>query len=131
MQLACIETTRVCSLSMESCNGAKPTEARNSSIRNSHAIKNQGHWTSTLSLESAMLTQCITNESCQFACLLQSRGPNSIPPVARFFASTLPRPSLRYAMSDSHVAACCHPVSLHQHTTMLSLGDAHRVSDLV
>jgi hypothetical protein len=54
-QLAGIEMTQDCSVSMESCVAEKLREPRNSSIQNSHNTKKRFHWINALSLVSTMV----------------------------------------------------------------------------
>ena len=58
-QLAGIEMTQDCSVSMESCVAEKLKEPRNSSIQNSHTTKKRFHWINALSLVSTMAHSCI------------------------------------------------------------------------
>ena len=131
MQLADTVRIPVSALSFKNRQQPKLNEARNSSIENSHDVKKRSTWASTLLLRSTRLTQCTVIGFVRCAHLLQLRGPNSNSPVAPLFASTLPRPSIPYARSDSHVATYQHRIRLRFHTPVLSLGDARRVWDLV
>jgi hypothetical protein len=65
VQLAGTETTRDCSLSMESCMDEKLNELANTYVQNSHSTQQRFHCTNALSLGSTKAQYFIMKENDQ------------------------------------------------------------------